>query len=119
MAAWYEIDYRDQDSLVETIVSIIRWTGSALALTILTLGSVEVVMVLAARYRARRYEEARQEGLKQGREAGREEGREEGREAGRELNAQWTEWLKRRDEARANNQPFDEPSPAERESNSS
>ena len=89
-------------------------------------------MVLAARYRARRYEEARQEGLKQGREegreAGREEGREEGREAGREegreeglqqANDAWTEWLKRRDEARANNQPFDEPSPSERESNSS
>ena len=41
----------------------------------------------------------------------REEGREEGRE---ENNAEWEEWLKRREEASRNKRPFNEPSPAER-----
>ena len=30
-----------------------------------------------------------------------------------ENNTKWEEWVKRRDEARKNQQPFDEPSPAE------
>ena len=35
------------------------------------------------------------------------------REARRENNAAWDAWLKRRDEAQANGQPFDEPSPSQ------
>ena len=31
----------------------------------------------------------------------------------RETNAEWEAWLKRRDEAQANGQPFDEPSPSQ------
>ena len=40
-----------------------------------------------------------------------EEGR---REARQEVNAEWEAWLKRRDEAQANGQPFDEPTPSQR-----
>ena len=36
------------------------------------------------------------------------------KEALEELNAEWEAWLKRRDEARENGQPFDEPSPSQR-----
>ncbi len=35
-------------------------------------------------------------------------------EARRENNAEWEAWLKRRDEAREKNEPFDEPSPSQR-----
>ena len=52
-------------------------------------------MVFAERYKARRYEEGREEGRK-------------------ERDAQWEAWLKRRDVALANNQPFDEPPPSAR-----
>ena len=58
-------------------------------------------MIFAERYRARRFEE------------GRKEGREEGR---KERDAQWSEWLKRRDAALANNEEFNEPPPSARES---
>ena len=47
-------------------------------------------------------------------EKARQEGRQEGRqEERRETNAEWEAWLKRRDEAQANGQPFDEPSPSQ------
>ena len=43
------------------------------------------------------------------------EGRKEGIEQGIELErAQWVEWLRRREEAAANNRPFDEPPPSQR-----
>ena len=61
-------------------------------------------MVFAEKYKARRFAEGR----KQGREEGREEGRAEER---RERDAQWEAWLKRRDQALANNQTFAEPPP--------
>jgi predicted transposase YdaD len=44
-----------------------------------------------------------------------EQGREEGREEGRmEERAEWEAWLTRRNEAEANNLPFDEPPPSHR-----
>jgi predicted transposase YdaD len=52
----------------------------------------------------------------QGRVEGRAEGRVEGRVEGRaEERAEWEAWLMRRNEAEANNQPFDEPSPSQRQ----
>ncbi len=46
--------------------------------------------------------------LNEGRKQGHTEGRKEER-------AKWVEWLNRRNEAEANNQPFDEPPPSQRE----
>ena len=37
----------------------------------------------------------------------------------RESNREWVEWLKRRDEAQARGEPFDEPNPAERDAKNS
>ena len=50
-------------------------------------------------------EEARQKGHEEGRQKDRQEGRQE-------THGAWETWLKRRDEAHANNQPFDEPPPS-------
>ena len=49
--------------------------------------------------------------VKKIKEEGRKEGHQEGRQAER---AEWEAWLKRRDEAEANNLPFDEPPPSQR-----
>ena len=46
--------------------------------------------------------------LEQGREQGREEGRMEER-------AEWEAWIRRREQAEANQAPFDEPPPSRRE----
>ena len=96
LAAWYEIDYRDTDSPLETAAAIIQWISAAIALTITILATWEVVMIFAERYRARRFEEGREKGRK-------------------ESNAEWKAWLQRREEAQANNQPFNEPNPSEKE----
>ena len=53
-------------------------------------------MIFDERYRARRFEEGREKGRK-------------------ESNAEWKAWLQRREEAQANNQPFNEPNPSEKE----
>ena len=67
-----------------------------------------VAMVFAAIFR----QKTRQEGREQGREEGREQGREEGLAAGlEEANAAWHEWNRRREEAVAEDKPFDEPTP--------
>ena len=54
-------------------------------------------------------EQLREEGREQGREEGREQGREE---AAAQVNAQWRDWLRRRTEAEAKGEPFDEPPPS-------
>ncbi len=102
-AVWYEVWYQTGNTLLETVAAVILWTGSAIALAVAILAYREAIMVFAERYRTRRY--------KEGREEGREEGRAEER---RERDAQWEAWLKRRDQALANNQPFDEPPPSAR-----
>jgi hypothetical protein len=58
-------------------------------------------MVLARLYVEKRTQQAREEGLEKGRQEGRQES-----------DAAWEAWIKRRDEAAANGQPFDEPMPS-------
>ena len=42
-------------------------------------------------------------------------GREEGKADGvKQTDAEWEDWLRRRDDALANNEPFDEPPPSSR-----
>ena len=95
VGVWYEIDYKDIDSPVETVAAILGWVSSAIAVTVLILATVEVAMIFAERYRARRFEEGHEAGREKGREEGRKEGREEGRrETLKERDAQWSEWLK-------------------------
>ena len=101
--AWYEIGYNERDSLLDTIVAIGQGAGSAVAVTIVILASMEVAMVFAERYRQRRFQEGRQEG--------RQEGIEQERRA-------WEAWNERRMQAEANGEPFDEAPPSQRHSSS-
>ena len=58
----------------------------------------------------------RQIGRTEGRTEGRVEGRTEGRTEGRaESNAQWRNWLDRKNRAEAEGKPFNEPPPDEGE----
>jgi predicted transposase YdaD len=50
--------------------------------------------------------------VKKLKEQGRQQGRVEGRQ---EERAEWDAWLRRRNEAEANNRPFDEPPPSQRQ----
>ena len=104
IAVWYEVWYRGSGSPLETAAAVIQWVGPAIALAVAILAYREAIMVFAERYKAKRFAEGRQQG--------RQEGRVEER---RQRDAQWEAWLKRRDQALVNNQPFDEPSPSARQ----
>ena len=89
--------------------------GAASLGVILVIGG-DLIMVLSTwvsqRQRAKGREEGREEGLEEGREEGLEEGREEGLEEGREeAHTLWEAWNRRRLEAEAKDEPFDEPPP--------
>ena len=72
---------------------------------LLSLAAAEGInMVLGALMKRK----ARTEGHAEGRAAGHAEGRAEGRA---ETNKAWREWLRRKEEAEANGQPFNEPTP--------
>ena len=73
---------------------IIMSTAHAVAL-------VEGIAMLAESFLRRRYE------------AGLQEGREEGRAEGREMLQRWQEWNRRRTEAEARGERFEEPPPGE------
>ena len=81
--------------------------GVALGLSFLFAILVEVciAMVLFAPMLKKRW-------FDQGREEGRKEGREQGREEMRQKYAELEAWRQRKEEAEANNQPFDEPRPS-------
>lgn len=101
LLAWYEIGYNEQDSLLNTVAAIVQWIGTAVAVTIAILASVEVLMIFAERYRQRRFEEGRQEGMQEGIREGLEE-----------AHLAWSAWNERRLQAEANGEPFDEPPPS-------
>ena len=123
LGIWHEIAYGESETVGQHLVAFGQAAGSAIATTLIILGTFEVIMVFAERYRRRRFDEGREqgreEGLEEGLERGVEKGRTEGRQEGRleerqERDAAWIEWLRRRDEAQRNNLPFDEPPPSER-----
>ena len=64
---WYEIDRRTNDDVWETVFEIVVGTGQAgIAAATCTAGIAaisEVIMILAERYRARRYAEGRADGV--------------------------------------------------------
>ena len=91
---------------------------------------VEGIAMLAESFLKRRYQEGRQEGREEGRQEGREEGRQEGVQEGREEGRQegvqegiqvgqrntqqrWEEWNRRRMDAEAKGEKFEEPPPKE------
>ena len=88
---WYEIAIEDADSLPATITAIGYGVSAAVAIAILTLGTWEVIMVIARRLREREAERIRQA--------------EEDR---------WVAWLERMRAAQREGRAFDEPAPSER-----
>ena len=87
----------DRIYLMAAIFGVAAGVASAVAI-IIEVGGRLVLLIPAA--------------VKKLMERGREEGREEGRQAER---AKWEAWLKRRSEAEANQLPFDEPPPSQRQ----
>ena len=100
LGIWYEIAYGESETVGQHLVSFGQAAGSAISTTLIILGTFEVIMVFAERYRRRRFNEGREEGRK-------------------ERDAEWSAWMQRREDARRNNLPFDEPSPSERDSGQS
>ena len=90
--AWYETAYRDQDSLTQTVTSILQWFGTVVAGQVILIVMWEVGMVLASLYKQKRYEEGRQEARK-------------------EEAMKWRAWLDRKTQAEQQGMPFDEPAP--------
>ena len=109
---WYEIFENTGDTVPQTIRAIIQGLGlntvGSAGMSLQIIEGPKTVMVLAD-YITKKWLNPLKEQL---REEGREQGREEGREqAAAKLNAQWRDWIERRDAAAANGEPFDEPPP--------
>ena len=106
---WYEIFENTADTIPETIRAIIRGlalnTAGAAGTSLQIIEGPKFIMVLAD-YFTKKWLNPLKEQL---REEGREKGREE---ATAQVNAQWRDWLRRRTEAEAKGEPFDEPPPS-------
>ena len=106
---WYEIFENTGDTLPETIRAIIRGlalnTAGAAGMSLQIIEGPKFIMVLAD-YFTKKWLNPLKEQL---RDEGREQGREE---ATAQVNAQWRDWLRRRTEAEAKGEPFEEPPPS-------
>ena len=84
----YEVAAVTQDSWFQTAIATVRWQGVIVPVTVTILAIVEFVRVLASRIITRDKEKARQE-----------------------ERAEWVAWFERKDAAKKEGQPFNEPSP--------
>jgi hypothetical protein len=113
----YETTVNDKDTLYDTWRAI--WDTSsrmAPAWVVISLILAEVgdwTMVLAEMFREKRRRDQERR-VKEAASQGRAEGRVEGLAQNQ---AQWLDWLKRREEAERNNHPFNEPPPSLDDSN--
>ncbi len=111
LGVWYEVFYVTADTGPETVKAISMNIGGAVATTLLTMGIMEVVMVLS-RYIIEQYRKERDARMKaEGEVAGRARGIAEGRAEGREMAQKWQDWNNRRLAAEGRGEPFDEPPP--------
>ena len=81
----YEVFVNTADTRMQTAAAAAYGVGDAVGMTLLAVGTWEVIMVLARRREKRLAEQARQEGLEQGLEQGR-------REAAQESERRWKAW---------------------------
>ena len=107
IGVWYEIFYVTADTGPETVKAISMNIGGAVATTLLTMGIMEVVMVLS-RYIIEQYRKERDARMKA---EGIAEGRAKGVAEGREMAQKWQDWNNRRLAAEGRGEPFDEPPP--------
>ena len=77
----YEVFVNTADTRMQTAAAAAYGVGDAVGMTLLAVGTWEVIMVLARRREKRLAEQARQEGLEQGR-----------REAAQESEMRWKAW---------------------------
>ena len=96
LGVWYEVFYVTADTGPETVKAISMNIGGAVATTLLTMGIMEVVMVLS-RYIIEQYRKERDARMKA-------EGREE-------MAQKWQDWNNRRLAAEDRGEPFNEPPP--------
>ena len=91
---WLGLEQQDAENLVDLLA---KAAGASLGIALFAALSWEVIksMVLFAPMLRKKFID---------------QGREEGQKAERQ---RWEAWLKRRDEAEANNRPFNEPPPSE------
>lgn len=94
---------------LSAIFSTAAGAASAFAI-IVEVGGRMVLLIPAAVKKLKN--EGRKEGIEQGILQGIEQGIEQGVEQER---AQWVEWLREREEAAANDRPFDDPPPSQRD----
>ncbi len=96
LAVWYEIYYYIDDNGPETIKAILLDAAAAAAVTILFMGTVNIMMLLSNyvldQYRKKRYAEAEERGERRNDE-------------------RWRDWYNRMMEAKARDEDFDEPPP--------
>ena len=103
IGVWYEVFYVTADTGPETVKAISMNIGGAVATTLLTMGIMEVVMVLS-RYIIEQYRKERDARMKA-------EGRAKGIAEGREMVQKWQDWNNRRLAAEGRGEPFNEPPP--------
>ena len=117
---WYEVGHVTSDSAPDTMVGIIQgvgWVGLASAIgTITLIETLEYAMVMANWFRQNYLEPLKERQRNEGLELGLKEGREQGLEQGREealtqVKAEIREWDRRRREAEARGERFDDPPP--------
>ena len=110
---WYEIFENTGDTLPETIRAIIRGlalnTAGAAGTSLQIIEGPKFIMVLADYFTKKWLNPLKEQLREEGRKKGREQGREE---ATAQVNAQWRDWLRRRTEAEAKGERFEEPPPS-------
>ena len=97
---YYELRANPEDALTALFDVIEGLAPIIVLVTATTVLLEEGGGVLAERYKQRKYNEGKAEGIKEGRG---------------ETNVQWREWYNRKMEAEAKGKPFNEPAPDERD----
>ena len=126
-------EYRNwQDNMVGVMRAMSPLTQAAIAYTVVAMELARYLMLLAPHFEVKIKARARAEGLAEGKAVGIAEGKsigiaegkavglEQGKAMGKaagiaEANREWIEWFANKAAADAAGEPFDEPSPAERE----
>ena len=116
---WLYLNTWQLDNWVSTLADVASGSIGLALLMVISVEGVRAMVLFAPIIKKRMEEKARQEGRQEGRksmgtDAGTKKGGKKGGKKGVGKTMQnGRPWLKRRDEAQANGQPFDEPSPSQ------
>ena len=107
---WRHESVKTEEAMDAVLVTMRHVSAAILPMTVWILGIFESVGETMIRFTSL-MEKMRAEGIAEGKAKGRAEGKAEGRAETIAQFSQYFAWEKRRVEAAANNQPFDEPPP--------